>query len=157
MVTLKYLGRTVILLMLLATACGCPPVCPMVPPPSQWQSLVEQGNYDQVIKETTMVIEQGETASFYAEACLYRGFSTVKINGYLDEAKADLETAEARIEELTTVDATKEQVLLFRGLMIVNVKFGDFEAADAYFYKAIELAPEQEDMILREYEEAKQQ
>jgi hypothetical protein len=157
MVRLRYLGRVVILFMLLTTACGCPPVCPMVPSPTQWQISVEEGNYEQVIKETTVVVEQGESTSFYAEACLYRGFSTVKINGNLDQANADLGIAESRIKELSTVDATKEQVLLFRGLMIVNVKFGNFEAADAYLYKAIELAPDQKDMIQKEYEEAKQQ
>jgi tetratricopeptide (TPR) repeat protein len=160
MVTLKYLGYGVILLMLMAGAGCCPPNCPVTPPnftPMSWQPLVEEENYDQVFKETSEVIAQGESAQYYAEARLYHGFSTVKLNGNLDEAKADLEIAESRIEELSSVDATTEQVLLFRGLMIVNVKFGDFETADAYLYKAIELAPDQKDMIIKEYEEAKQQ
>ncbi len=165
MVISKYLGRTAVLLMLLAvfnlaTASCCPPNCPVTPPnftPANWQPWVEEGNYEKVIKETSQVIAQGETALFYAEARLYHGFSTVKINGNLDEAKADLDIAESRIEELSTVDATKEQVLLFRGLMIVNVKFGNFEAADSYRDKAIELAPDQKDIILQEYEEAKKQ
>ncbi len=159
-VTIKYLGYGVILLMLLASASCCPPNCPVTPSnftPMNWQPLVEEENYDQVLKETSEVIAQGESALYYAEARLYRGFSTVKLNGNLDEAKADLDIAESRLKELSTVDATKEQVLLFRGLMIVNVKFGDFEAADAYLYKAIELAPDQKDMIIKEYEEAKQQ
>ena len=160
MVTLKHLGYGVILLMLLASASCCPPNCPVTPPnltPVNWQPWVEEGNYDQVLKETSEVIAQGETALYYAEARLYHGFSTVKVNGNLDEAKADLDIAESRIKELSTVDATKEQVLLFRGLMIVNVKFGDFETADSYLYKAIELAPDQQDMLIKEYEEAKQQ
>jgi tetratricopeptide (TPR) repeat protein len=160
MVTSKYLGSVIMLAALLATASCCPPNCPVTPPnftPMNWQPLVEEGNYELVIKETTEVIGQGESAQYYAEALLYRGFSTLKINGNPDEAKADLETAESRIEALNSVDAIKEQVLLFRGLMIVNVKFGNFEAADANFNKAVELAPDQKDMILREYEEAKQQ
>jgi tetratricopeptide (TPR) repeat protein len=160
MVTLKYLRYGVILLILLASAGCCPPNCPVTPPnltPINWQPLVEEENYDQVFKESSEVIAQGETAKYYAEARLYHGFSTLKINGNLDEAKADLEFAESRLEELSSVDAMKEQVLLFRGLMIVNVKFGNFETADTYLYRAIELAPDQQDMIIKEYEEAKQQ
>jgi tetratricopeptide (TPR) repeat protein len=160
MVTLKYLGRVFILLAILATTGCCPPNCPVTPhnlTPQNWQPWIEEGSYDAVIQETTEVIGQGESALYYAEARLYRGFSTVKVNGNLEEAKADLEIAESRLGELSTVDATKEQVLLFRGLMIVNVKFGNIEIADAYLYKAIELAPDQKDMILQEYEEAQKQ
>jgi tetratricopeptide (TPR) repeat protein len=170
MATLKHLRRAVILLTLLVginfTIISCtpgkciPPNCPATPQnatPESWQPLLEEGNYEQVIKETDAVIGGGESAPYYAEAQLYRGFSTVKINGNLDEAKSDLEIAESRLEELSTVDATKEQVLLFRGLMIINVKFGNFEIADSYFNKAIELMPDQKDMIIKEYEEANQQ
>ncbi len=160
MVTFKYAGFAMLLAALLAIAGCCPPNCPVTPPnltPTNWQPWVEQGNYEQVIKETTEVIGQGESAQYYAEALLYRGFSTVKVNGNLEEARADLEMAEVRIGELTTVDAVREQALLFRGLMIVNVKFGNFETADAYFNKAVELVPDQKDMIQKEYEEAKQQ
>lgn len=156
MVTLKYLGHAVILFLFLSTVSCCPPVCPVEPLPVNWQIGVEEQNYEQVIKETTEVINQGETAPYYAEARLYRGFSTVKINGNLDEAKADLDIAESRIEELNTVGPTTEQVLLFRGLIIVHVRFGDYETADMYLNKAIELAPDQADMIQKEYEEAKQ-
>ncbi len=160
MVMLKYPGVVFILLLIsIMTGC-CPPNCPVTPQnltPANWQPWLEQGNYEQIIKETTEVIGQGETAQYYAEALLYRGFATVKINGNLDEAKADLDLAESRILELNTVDAALEQTLLFRGLMIINVRFGQLEAADAYLNKAVELAPDQKDMLQKEYEEARQQ
>ena len=164
MITQKRFSGSIVLFSLfiiinLSLSACCPPNCPPAPPnltPNNWDPWLEEGSYDQIMQETSQVILEGESAQYYAEARLYRGMAILRSNGNIEEAKADLDIAESRIDELNTVDGIKEQVLLFRGQMIINVKFGNFEAADSYRDRAIEMAPELEDVILQEYEEAKQ-
>ena len=65
--------------------------------------------------------------------------------------------AEANLDKLATVDQKKEHTLLFRGLMVYHAKSGDLALAEEYMNRAIELSPEQKDLILKEYEEAARQ
>lgn len=135
-------------------------VVPVTPPPAPspvvWQMDLDQGQYDRVIEGTSQVIAEGEGAEYYAEARLYRGLAELARGGDLRAVEADLDTAEKLIHELTTVDKTQEQALLLRGQMTIRARLGDIGAAENYRDQAIELAPDQREAILEEFERATQ-
>ncbi|MEW6402659.1 MAG: hypothetical protein AB1649_12720 [Chloroflexota bacterium] len=141
----------------LSTTSCCPPNCPPIPPafsPMSWDPLLDEADYETIIAETNSVIEKGEGTEFYAEARLYRGLALLKSGGDLEDTKADLEFAQTQFDTLNSVDLKKEQTLLLRGLMVTYTKLGDIGLAEEYKGRAIELSPEQSDIILREFEDA---
>ena len=149
------LSVTVPLVALVLSAC-CPPDCPPGPTnlAAQWDQQYEEQKYDTVIEQTSQVIEKGESADYYAEARLYRGLAQLRLGQALEAARTDLDIAEQSVDQLTSVDKTREQVLLYRGQMVVRARLGDIEAAQKYRDRAIEIAPEQKDDILKEFENA---
>jgi len=136
----------------LAGACDrCPPNC--LTPVHFWLASLEQGSYATVTEETTKVIDEGEQAEFYAEARLYRGLAQLRADKDPGSALADLRIAEELIDRLKTIDPTREQVLLYRGLMVALARLGQIDEAAGYRDQAVELAPEQQEAIFKEFEE----
>jgi tetratricopeptide (TPR) repeat protein len=119
--------------------------------PRAWHSMFDQSAYEEIIAQTSVVIETAAISRFYAEARLYRGLAEVYRNGDLDSARNDLAIAEELMDQLTSVDPKTEKTLLFLGKMVLNAKLGADEVAKQYREKAIELAPDQRELIEEEF------
>jgi tetratricopeptide (TPR) repeat protein len=155
----RYQWRTVagLALIVVAVASGCcPPYCPptpIVPPTDDWNNLLDAGDYDTLIEQTSAASDNRADA-YHAEANLYNGLALI---GHGEDPKAALErldTAERFSDELTSVDATLELTLLYRGKMIALARLGELEAAREYLALAIETSPDLEKEIQQEFEDA---
>ncbi len=122
--------------------------------PAAYQKSLDQGDYKLIVDQTSRVIAAGEGTKFYAEARLYRGLARLRLGDDPKAARDDLDAAEKSIDQLTSVDKTQEQLLLFRGQMVVRAKLGDKLAAEQYRVQAIKLAPDQQNAIQSEFENA---
>lgn len=110
-----------------------------------------------MIEGASPVVEAGPEADYYAEANLYSGLAELGRSGDLEVALNYLSEAERLSNQLTTIDSTYELTLLYRGLMVVYAKLGDIDAAGMYLELAIELSPDQQEEIRKEFEDAIQE
>ena len=122
--------------------------------PAAYQKSLDQKEYKLIIEQTSRVIAAGENTQFYAEARLYRGLARLGLGEDPKAVRDDLDIAEKFIDQLTNVDKTQEQLLLFRGQMVVRAKLGDRPAAEQYRDQAIKLAPDQQKAIQGQFENA---
>lgn len=140
-------------LLLSGCQCGDPPLPPCPPSPTnavaQWRDDLKAGDSEQVLASTTETIDAGEEAEFYAEAFLFRGVAQLVL-GENDASLEDLLQAEERQDQLITIDAAGETLLLYRALMVVYARLDDMDTAGMYQGMALELAPDMESVIQRE-------
>ena len=139
---------------------SCPPDGPPVPPASptppgdasELSDGYEEEDYDDVIHNANFVLERAADDSDIRFGHLYRGLAELGRRGETEAALADLQKAEEQLDQFEV----EEQVLLFRGLMIAYRRLGDDELAAKYRDSALEMAPDQEELIEKEYEGAVQ-
>ena len=133
----------------------CPPNCPPTPlMVDQWDNLYQEGAYENLLQETSLILEQGPDGEFFAEANLYAGLAELKLKGDPELALSYLDEAEKRSSELISLDQTYELTLLFRGKMVALVYLGDLKSARIYRQMAVDMSPELEDEINKEFEDA---
>jgi tetratricopeptide (TPR) repeat protein len=139
----------------------CPPNCPgnetWVPtqrPPSRWNDFLDKGKFDEIIEETTTIIDRGPETQYFAEAHLYRGVATLQLAGDPANAHEDLNIAENHIEELITIDVSLEKELLFLNQAIALEKLGEVERANFYLEEAKKLNYTNPNVIDSEFKDA---
>lgn len=135
----------------LVACCPGSPGCPPSPALAvQWRDQLASGQFEEVIASTDEIITNPESPD-YAEAFLFRGLAELGISE--DQAAYEhLILAEELQADLITFDQDRELALLYRGLMVAAARLGEIDQAEAYRAQAIELTPEQADIINQEFE-----
>ena len=118
-----------------------------------WQDLLAQECYDALISEAGSVLP-GE--NYFAEAQLYIGFAQLAEGAAPTDSVLYLHFAEQNLPELTTVDPSRELLLLYRGQMIIYGRLADDydrddlrAKAEDYLAKAVSVAPPSEVELIR--------
>jgi len=89
-------------------------------PPNEWDWLLKNECYAELLASTSTAIRLG--SMYTPEAYLYRGLAQVATVAGPLLSQESLSKAEQSIDDLSTVDAQREKLLLYRGLMIVNAQ-----------------------------------
>ncbi len=108
-----------------------------------WQTELRDGNYGAVIEQTSAALAAYPENT---EAALYRGLAELA-SGNPDAARQDLQMAEAQAVAFPSERTSEDQLLLYRGLMIVTAQRGEPETAQMYYSKAVDLAPAQRSLL----------
>ena len=165
---------------LLASACGsqpstftpAPPVAQQcsnvvpqgitgpIEPPNIWQDLLVHRCFDELIADAKAVVP-GD--AYFPEAQLYLGQAVLEMGGPPGDAMVHLYLAEQNLDALTTVDTSREQLLLWNGQMIVYRQLADTynrsdlrARAENYMHRALNLAnPLQATLIYEEFSQGR--
>ncbi len=116
---------------------------PLLDTAALWQGRLRSGDYASILAQTENVLAASPDD---AEAYLYRGLAELA-SGAQQAAQNDLAQAEQRAGLFPSSRAQQDQMLLFRGLMVVHAQLGNQALATRYFEQAMQVAPAQEGVM----------
>ncbi len=107
---------------------------------ARWQGQLRNGDYADVLLQTENMLAARPDD---AEAYLYRGLAELASGGQ-QAAQNDLAEAERLAGLFPSGRAQQDQMLLFRGLMVLHAQLGNEALATRYLEQALQVAPAQE-------------